>query len=446
MTSLAARIATLSEADRHAVFDGMSTEQLVALEYSWPFWARPDQLPPPVRPGDPTWRTWLILAGRGWGKTRTGAEWVRAEAEAGKRAQLGVLAPTAHAARAVMIEGPSGLLATAPPGFRPSYEPALRRLVYPNGCICHVFSAEEPDRLRGPNLDGAWADEIAAWANLEETWNMLQLALRLEGPKGHAPQVCVTTTPKPLPLLKAIIAAPSTVITRGRTLDNSANLDASTLKYLQDKYGGTTLGRQELAGELLEDAEQALWNRMIIEESRVAIVPDSFKRIVVAIDPAGGSSRGNAETGILAAALGVDGHVYVLTDASGKLSPDAWARRAVDTYRLHKADRIVAERNFGGEMVEGTIRSVAPNVPVKMVTASRGKSVRAEPVVALYEQRKVHHVGNFPALEDQLCTWEPNNGMASPDRLDALVWAVTELALGTQAKPTRMTNLNWIGR
>jgi phage terminase large subunit-like protein len=256
---------------------------------------------------------------------------------------------------------------------------------------------------------------------------MLQMALRLPGPKGDAPQVVVSTTPKPLPLLKAISKAPSTVITRGKTYDNAANLDASTLKYLQDRYGGTTLGRQELDAEMLEDAEGALWNRAMIEEGRVTRAPD-LRRVIVAIDPAGGSNRNNDETGIIVAGMGVDGHGYVLTDASGRYSPEGWARRAIACYMSHSADRIVAEQNFGGAMVEATIRAVSRVVPIRMVHASRGKAVRAEPVVALYEQRKIHHVGNFPALEDQLCTWEPNSGMPSPDRLDALVWAISELA------------------
>lgn len=434
-------LASLPSDQQAAMLRALPVDDLAALAYAWEFWARPDQLPPP---GD--WRTWLLLAGRGFGKTRTGAEWVRSQAETGKRAQIGIIGPTADAVRRIQVEGPSGILAVSPSHFRPSYEPSTRRITWPNGCVAHLFSAEEPDRLRGPNLDAAWCDEPVAWANLEDSWDMLQMALRMPGPKGDAPQVVISTTPKPLPLLKTIMKAPSTVITRGKTSDNASNLDASTLKYLQDRYGGTTLGRQELDAEMLDDAEGALWSRAMIEDARVGVVPESFKRIVVAVDPAGGSGRGNDETGIIAAGAGLDGHVYVLTDASGKFSPDGWARRAVDAYRMHKADRIVCEQNFGGAMVESTIRAVAPNVPIKMVHASRGKAVRAEPVVALYEQRKVHHIGNFPMLEDQLCQWEPNSGMPSPDRLDALVWAVTELALGVQARPTRAVHINFMGR
>jgi phage terminase large subunit-like protein len=441
MQSAAARLALLPEEQRGVLLAGLSAEELTALDNAWPFWARPDQLPPA---GD--WRTWLILAGRGWGKTRTGAEWVRSQAESGKRRQIGIIGPTADAVRRVQIEGPSGILAISPAIFRPSYEPSTRRLVYPNGCTCHIFSAEEPDRLRGPNLDAAWADEITSWANLSDAWDMLSMALRLPGAKGDAPQVCVTTTPKPLPTLKAIMKATSTVVTRGRTVDNALNLDTSTLRYLNERYGGTTLGRQELDAEMIDEAEGALWNRALIEENRRQRAPETMRRVVVAVDPSGGAGRGNDETGIIVAGLGDDGHVYVLGDASGKLSPDSWARRAVDAYHHHKADRIVCEQNFGGAMVESTIRSVERNVPIKMVHASRGKAVRAEPVVALYEQGKAHHVADLPGLEDQLCQWEPNSGMASPDRLDALVWAVTELALGDQAKPVRFVHIPFMWR
>lgn len=345
-----------------------------------------------------------------------------------------------------MVEGPSGILAISPPDFRPAYEPSTRRIVWPNGCVAYTFSAEKPDRLRGPNLDAAWADEIAAFPALEAVWDMLQMALRLEGPRGDPPQVVVTTTPKPLPLLKNITAAPTTVITKGRTADNSANLDASTLKYLQDRYGGTTLGRQELEAEMLDDVEGALWSRKLIDECRVATPPD-LKRIVVAIDPAGSSGPNSDETGIVVAGTGADGHNYLLADLSGKYSPERWARRAIDAFRMHRADRILCEQNFGGAMVESTLRAVDSSVPITMVHASRGKAVRAEPVAALYEQHRCHHVGNFPELEDQLCQWEPNSGMASPDRLDALVWAISDLALGLPpARPAYRTYVNFMER
>jgi phage terminase large subunit-like protein len=255
---------------------------------------------------------------------------------------------------------------------------------------------------------------------------MLQMCLRVPGPKGDSPQCVVSTTPKMQPLLKALMAAPSTVITRAKTSDNASNLDASTLAYLNSKYGGTTLGRQELDAELLEDLEGALWTRGMLESCRVSEAPP-LRRIVVAIDPAGGSSKRSDETGIIAAGIAADGHHYILRDASGRYSPDGWARRAVELHDVLKADCIVAEGNFGGEMVMATIKQTNTRARVKLVTASRGKSVRAEPVVSLYEQRRVHHVGQFPELEDQLCGWSPLDSAHSPDRLDALVWGVSEL-------------------
>jgi phage terminase large subunit-like protein len=344
---------------------------------------------------------------------------------------MAIIGPTMDAVRRVMIEGPSGLLSVCPPWDRPIYEPSTRRVTWANGAVCYLFSAEEPDRLRGPNFDGFWADEITSWANPGECWDMLQMATRITGPLGDAPCGVVSTTPKMQTLLKAILAAPSTVITRAKTSDNAANLDTSTLAYLQQKYGGTTLGRQELDAELLEDIEGALWSRVMLDACRVAEAP-TLRRVVVAIDPAGGSGKGNAETGIIAVGVASDGHIYVLRDASGRYSPDGWARRAVELYDSLKADRIIAEQNFGGAMVEGTIRSVRPNVPVRMVNASRGKQVRAEPVVSLYEQQRVHHVGNFPELEDQLCGWDPMGSGPSPDRLDALVWGASELIVTRQ--------------
>lgn len=425
MTATARRLAALTQEQRQALLDGFSASDLAALEFHWPFWARPDQLPPP---GD--WRTWLLLGGRGFGKTRSAAEWVRAEMESGRRRNMGVIGPTADAVRGVMVEGPSGLLAVATDSMRPSYEPSTRKLVYPNGGIVRTFSAEEPDRLRGPNLDGFWGDEITSWANAEATWDNLQMATRIRGPRGDAPCGVVSTTPKMQRLLRQIIAAPTTKVTRAKTSDNAGNLDASTLAYYQQKYGGTRLGRQELDAELLTDLEGALWSRDAIDAARVGEneAPGWLKRIVVAIDPPGGSGKGNAECGLIAAGVDHDGEYWLLADLSGRYSPEQWARRAVLAYRDHEADRIVAEQNFGGAMVESTIRAVDPNVPVRMVVASRGKAVRAEPIAALYEQNRVHHVGQFVALEDQMTGWDPSEPGPSPDRVDALVWALTDLS------------------
>src|SRR3954452_17558967 len=417
MAANARRLAELSPEQRRAALSGLSPEDLQKLEFTWEFWAREDQLPPP---GD--WRTFLLLGGRGSGKTRSSAEWVRSEMEAGRRRQLGAIGPTADSIRRVMVEGSSGLLAVCPPWCRPSYEPSTRRIVWPNGGTVHLFSAEEPDRLRGPNLDGFWADEITSWANAPDVWDMLQMALRIPGPQGHAPQGVVSTTPKNQPLLKQIMAAPSTVITRARTSDNASNLDASTLAYLQQKYGGTRLGRQELDAELSQDIEGALWSRDLLDTCRIKRVdaPD-MRRVVVAVDPPGASSKDSAECGIIVAGLGPDRHGYVLADLSGRMSPEKWARTVVNAFHGWRADRIVAEQNFGGAMVESTIKSVDPLVAVKMVVASRGKQLRAEPIAALYEQHRIHHVGEFPSLEDQMTGWDPAESGPSPDRTDALV-------------------------
>ena len=297
----------------------------------------------------------------------------------------------------------------------PVHEPSQRRLVWPSGAVAYLLSSEEPNRIRGPNLDYFWGDELTSWTDPEGCWSNLQFALRITGPKGDAPAGIVSTTPKRHALLKAILGDPATVVTRSTTFDNAANLDTETLAYLRRRYDGTTLGRQELMAELLDDAEGALWNRANLDEMRVYVAPE-MKRIVVAVDPAGSSNAKADETGIIACGLGVDGRGYVLADASGKYTPDGWARAAVNLYRSLKADRVVAEKNYGGEKCEATIRAVDKNVPVKMVHATRGKAVLAEPVAALYEQRRVSHIGTLPGLEDQLCGGTPGDN-DSPDRM-----------------------------
>lgn len=414
------------------LLEGFSSTDLAALEYCWEFWARPDQLPP-----NWSWRTWLLLGGRGAGKTRSAAEWVRAEMESGRRRNMGILGPTADAVRRIQVEGPSGILAVHPEWCRPSYEPSTRKIVWPNGGTAYCFSAEEPDRLRGPNLDSHWSDEITSWTDGATVWDMLQLALRIPGPLGHPPAGLVSTTPKSIPLLRQIMAAPSTAITRAKTSDNASNLDASTLAYLHEKYGNTRLGRQELDAELLEDIEGALWKRELIDAARLREdeVADWMSRVVVAIDPPGGSGARGAECGIVVAGIDPDRYCYVIADLSGRYTPEGWAARAVSAYREYQADRIVAERNFGGAMVESTIRAVDGNAAVKLVQASRGKQLRAEPIVALYEQGRVHHVGQFPGLEDQMTGWDPSVPGPSPDRVDALVWALTSLT--EQGQPFR---------
>ncbi len=347
---------------------------------------------------------------------------------AGKQ-RIALVAATAADARDVMVEGSSGILATAPDWNRPIYEPSKRRLTWPSGAIATLFSADEPDRLRGPQHEVAWCDELGAW-RYAEAWDMLQMGLRI----GKRPRVFISTTPRPIPLLKAILKreGEDVVVTRGRTYDNSANLAPSFLATIEAQYAGTRLGRQELDGELLTDTPGAMWTLEMLETARIRLVdvPD-FTRVVVAIDPATTSGEDSDETGIIVAAHGVDGVAYVLEDRSGRFTPNEWALIAIEAYRRRKADRIIAERNQGGDMVENTIRAVDANVSFKSVHARQGKYTRAEPISALYEQKKVRHVGVFNLLEDQMCSFQPGviaRGF-SPDRLDSLVYGLTELML-----------------
>lgn len=422
-------LASLSEPERLEAIASLSEAQAEEFLHDWRAWARPQQIAP-----DGDWQTWLVLAGRGFGKTRTGAEWIREKVRAGGH-RLALIAPTASDARDVMVEGESGLLSVCwagdrtydgKPLGRPIYEPSKRRVTWANGAIATLFSAEEPERLRGPQHEAMWCDELAAWKYLRETWDMAMFGLRL----GTNPQVCITTTPKPLRILREIAAAAGTIVTRGSTFDNRANLAPAFLTKIISKYEGTRLGRQELNAELLEEAEGALWSRAMIEAARLTGPLPEMKRIVVAVDPAVSENEGSAETGIVVAGLGLDDRGYVLADDSKRRSPGDWAKRAVDLYHEHKADRIVAEGNQGGNLVTHALRTVAPNVPVKIVHASRGKQARAEPVAALYEQGRVSHASPMADLEDQMVNWEPLSGLPSPDRMDALVWAITELMLG----------------
>jgi phage terminase large subunit-like protein len=417
---------------RAAILNNLSDDDCESLLHDWRFFARDSQIAPPDAKDDGTlWQIWLILAGRGFGKTRTGAEWVREQIKAGAmRAHL--IAPTASDARDVMVEGESGLLAVCWAGDRandgemlgrPSYEPSKRRLTWANGAIATLFSAEEPERLRGPQAEVIWADELAAWKYLRETWDMAMFGLRL----GDRPRVCITTTPKPVGLLREIIKDKRTVITRGSTFDNAANLAPTFLQSIKDKYEGTRLGRQELNAELLEEAEGALWSRAMIEQARLSGAPPAFKRVVVAIDPAVTAKAESNLTGIVVAGLGVDGRGYVLADVTDRYSPDGWAKAALRAFDHWNADRIVAEGNQGGDLVRHTIHTERKTAPVTIVHAKQGKSARAEPVQALYEQGRVSHAGQFAELEDQMCTWEPLGDMPSPDRLDGMVWALTEL-------------------
>jgi phage terminase large subunit-like protein len=402
----------------------------------WPGWARPDQAA--EGEGAPGWRTWLILGGRGAGKTRSGAEWVRAKVMgqdwAGLAARrIALIADTLDDARQVMVEGVSGLLAIHDDSWRPLFEPSRRLLTWPNGAVAQLFSAEDPDGLRGPQFDAAWADELAKWRRAEETWDMLQFGLRL----GIHPQAVVTTTPRPIPLLKRMLADPHVLVTRAATWRNRGHLAPGFLDEMRRRYQGTRLGRQELDAEVIADDPDALIRRDWIERARVEHEPE-LTRIVVAIDPPAGQNQSTSTCGIIAAGLGRDGRGYVLDDASvtGK-SPAQWAARAIRVYHARKADRVVAEVNQGGAMVEAVLREIDPAVAYRALHASRGKRARAEPVAALYEQGRVSHVGKFPALEDELCTWR-GDGDGSPDRFDALVWALSELMLGRKPAEPRI--------
>jgi phage terminase large subunit-like protein len=419
-----------SRVDPESLLKGLSAKDLEALAYDWRIWQRPKQKTPE---GD--WGIWLILAGRGFGKTRTGAEWVKEQVNKGKVGHIALVAATAGDARDTMIEGESGLLSVFPNNERPRYEPSKRRITFSNGAIATAFSADEPDRLRGPNHDLAWCDELAAW-RYPDAWDMLIFGLRI----GDQPQALVTTTPRPTKIIRELVKRHDVVVTRGSTFENKQNLAPSFLHEITERYEGTRLGRQELHAEILDDVDGALWNRDMIERARTSTMPD-MKRIVVAIDPAVSSKEHSAETGIIAAGVDQAGHGYVLEDVSKKGTPLEWASEAVAAYHRLKADRIVAEANQGGDMIRHTLDTVDRNIPIRLVHASRGKRVRAEPIAALYEQNKIHHVGSFPELEDQLCSWVPDVSN-SPDRLDALVWALTELVVDGAKRATTIAPIN----
>jgi len=438
----AAWLASLPQKQRDEILDALPASIRGQINWLWPFWAREDQLAPEGK-----WVGWLLLGGRGAGKTRAGAEWVRSSVMGrtplarGQRARLALIGETISAARDVMVEGESGILAISPPWARPKYEASKRRVIWPNGAQAQLFSAEDPDGLRGPQFDGAWADELTKWRHGRETWDMLQFGLRL----GTDPRQVITTTPRPVRLLRDLLADPNIRVSRATSYDNAANLAPQFFERITAQYEGTRLGRQELLAELLEDNPDALWSRGQIEACRVAAAADLI-RIVVAVDPPATSTANSDTCGILVAGLGGNGHGYVLADYSVQgVSPHIWASRAVAAFRDFAADRIVAEVNQGGDMVEAVIRQVDANAPVRSVRASRGKAARAEPVSALYEQGRVHHVGALPLLEDEMAEFTRSFNRAatgwSPDRADALVWALTELMLTGEAGEPRVQRL-----
>jgi phage terminase large subunit-like protein len=407
----------------------LTDRQLVAGLHAWAFWARPEQLPP-----DGDWTNWLFMGGRGAGKTRAGAEWIRARAETGEAKRIALVGATAADMRDVMVEGDSGLMAIAPSWERPKFEPSKRRLTWPSGAVATLYSAEEPESLRGPQHDTAWCDELAKWSRLQETWDNLLFGMRL----GAKPRIVITTTPKPLKLIKDILARSDTAVTRATTYDNRAHLAPAFFAEIVRRYEGSRLGRQEVNAEMIEDLPGALWTRTILDASRNAgeDAPSALQRVVIGVDPSGTrGGDGRDCVGIVAAGKAADGIAVVLADYTCSLSPAAWGRRVAEAAETHAADCVVAEANFGGAMVESVLRTAGVTTRVKMVTASRGKIVRAEPIAALYEQGRVRHARPFPELEDQLCsfTTEGYAGNGSPDRADALIWALTELMLGTES-------------
>jgi len=392
------------------------TAILHELTHRWAFLAHPGQIPPKDR----EWFAYLMRSGRGGGKTRAGSEWVLQRVREGYRS-IALVGKTASDVRDTMIElGESSIMKVARPKELPTYEPSKRRLTFPNGAVAVAYNGDEPDQLRGPQHDSAWIDELAKFRYAEECWDNLLFGLRL----GNNPQVFVTTTPRPIPIIRKLLASKDTIDVQFSTFENAENLSPIFLEKIREKYEGTRLGRQELGGEILDDNPGALWQRGIIEAQRVQ-KPPFLTRIVVGVDPATTDNEDSDETGIVAAGRGADNHAYILGDFTIKGSPLQWAKETLKAYQLTNADRVVGEGNNGGKLVEVNIRTVAPNIPYEMVWASRAKQIRAEPVSSIYEQGRGHHVGCFPMLEDEMCEWVP--GKKSPNRMDALVWAVYEV-------------------
>jgi phage terminase large subunit-like protein len=407
---------------------GLSPTEAALLKFKWEFWARPNQIAPKGE-----WGIWLLMTGRGFGKTRAGAQWVIEQAkEPNKR--IAMISRIPSDARDVMINGESGVMACSHPNFMPVYTPSRRLLQWPNGSEAHIYSSEKPDDLRGPNFHCAWIDELAKYDRAQEVWDTLAMAVRLP----PDPRIVVTTTPRPIPIIKMLMDDKSTHVTSGSIYDNKTNLSDKFFERLVGRYEGTYLGQQELEGLLISDRPGALWSREILEKNRVRERPEGFTQVVVAIDPPATSSETSAEAGIIVVGRGVDSLAYVLADGSLHSTPDEWGRQAVKLYDQWEADQIVGEVNNGGDMVGFTVRECAkalhreglrrgPSVPYTPVRASRGKLTRAEPISAIYRQGQVKHLGLYSELEDQMTSWVP--GEKSPDRLDALVWALTALVI-----------------
>jgi phage terminase large subunit-like protein len=419
---------TLSEVAQAKVLAGLPPHWLDDFRVEFDTFAHDHQRPP-----QQDWTTWLVLGGRGAGKTRAGAEWVRSVALDDRHARIALIGESEHETREVMIEGISGLLTVHRPIDRPLWIPARRRLEWPNGAVAQTFSAEDPESLRGPQFSAAWCDELAKWRQAEATFDMLQFGLRL----GRRPRQVITTTPRPIAVLKRLITDPRTAITRAGTAANAYNLAPAFLETVLSRYGGTQLGRQEIDGEIIEERADALWKRAQLERCRMHTAP-ALVRIVVAVDPPGSAKKGSDACGLIAVGSDEDGNVYVLADESASgLSPQAWASKAIALWRRLHADALVVEVNFGGDMVRAVIGAADRSVPLMTVRATRGKYVRTEPVAQLYEQGRVKHAGVFPALEDEMCDFglDGLSSGRSPDRLDALVWAITALTYGARAEP-----------
>lgn len=428
------RLAAMEPTARNAWLRALPASIRREMLWTWHWWARPSQLPPQ---GD--WRTWMILAGRGFGKTRAGAEWVRGLAETDGRLRIALVGTTLPEARAVMVEGESGLLSIVPKDRQPCFEPSLRRLTWANGAQAFLYSAAEADALRGPQHHAAWTDEIGKWRQGQAVWDMLAMGLRL----GSQPRTVVTTTPRATPLVRALVEAGErdgrVALTRGRTADNRSALAPDFVARMQENYGGTAFGRQELDGELLLAIEGALWSRELLERCRVRAAParETWRRVVIGVDPPAGAGAASDACGIVAVALAEE-RAWVLADASVQgVSPERWARAVADAAAAWGADRVVAEANNGGAMVQSVLLAANDTLPVHLVHASHGKCARAEPVAMLYEAGRVFHVGPKPALEDELAGLILGGSYEgpgrSPDRADALVWAITELLLGRRS-------------
>ena len=455
----------MPRAERDVFLMSLGPKEFKSLAFDWKFWARKSQLTPPGH-----WYTWLLMAGRGFGKSRVGSEWVREKVYANSRSPLSsstgigriaLIAETAADARDVIVQGDSGILATSPPGFRPRYVKSDRKLEWPCGAVALLYSSEEPDQLRGPQFHAAWMDELAKYRHATEVYDQLQFGLRL----GDRPQQIVTTTPRPIPIIRRLLADPyteggegGTIVTRGGTFDNAANLAPTFIRQMQEKYSGTRLGRQELFAEILDDVPDALWHMRMLEvrstdnpkgsgmSAEDIIRLPYMRRVVIGVDPSGsrGEEDSSDDVGIVAAGIGTDDNFYILEDATSSGGPAEWARAVVAAYKRHQADIILGESNYGGAMVEHAIRTVDRHAPYREVRASRGKHVRAEPIAMLYEQGRVRHVGQFAELEDQMCSMSRSGyeGRGSPDRLDAMVWCLTDLLMEPVARASVGTMRN----